>query len=73
MKTRDGNYINFNYRLNNPQIIYKFYAFKYREFLTGFRKRKLQRKQKAKEELQQQLKEERKRIKQEESIYICII
>ncbi|KAF3421786.1 hypothetical protein E2986_09911 [Frieseomelitta varia] len=46
---------------------------KRREFLTGFRKRKLQRKQKAKEELQQQLKEERKRIKHEESIYICII
>ncbi|KOX77491.1 Nucleolar protein 12 [Melipona quadrifasciata] len=39
---------------------------KRREFLTGFRKRKLQRKQKAKEDLQQRLKEERKRIKQEE-------
>lgn len=38
---------------------------KRREFLTGFRKRKLQRKQKAKEELQQRLKEERKKIKQE--------
>ncbi|CAK9833219.1 Nucleolar protein 12 [Anthophora retusa] len=38
---------------------------KRREFLTGFHKRKLQRRQKAKEELQQQLKEERKKIKHE--------
>ncbi|PSN34067.1 hypothetical protein C0J52_12821 [Blattella germanica] len=36
-----------------------------REFLTGFHKRKLQRKKKAQEELDQQLKEERKRLKQE--------
>jgi hypothetical protein len=36
-----------------------------REFLTGFHKRKLQRKRKAQEELEQQLKEERKRLKQE--------
>ncbi|XP_043248680.1 nucleolar protein 12 [Colletes gigas] len=36
---------------------------KRRDFLTGFHKRKLQRKKKAQEELQQQLKEERKRIK----------
>lgn len=35
----------------------------FREFLTGFHKRKLQRKKKAQEELQQQLKEERKRLK----------
>ncbi|XP_012528532.2 nucleolar protein 12 [Monomorium pharaonis] len=38
---------------------------KRREFLGGFRKRKLERKKKAQEELQQQLKEERKKIKQE--------
>lgn len=36
-----------------------------REFLTGFHKRKLQRKKKAQEELQRQLKEERKRLKTE--------
>lgn len=40
---------------------------KYREFLGGFRKRKLERKRKAQEQLQQQLKEERKKIKQEVS------
>lgn len=38
-----------------------------REFLGGFRKRKLERKRKAQEQLQQQLKEERKKIKQEVS------
>ncbi|XP_025986053.1 nucleolar protein 12 [Solenopsis invicta] len=38
---------------------------KRREFLGGFRKRKLERKRKAQEELRQQLKEERKKIKQE--------
>ncbi|KYN11498.1 PREDICTED: ribosomal RNA-processing protein 17 [Trachymyrmex cornetzi] len=38
---------------------------KRREFLGGFRKRKLERKRKAQEQLQQQLKEERKKIKQE--------
>ncbi|XP_044731635.1 ribosomal RNA-processing protein 17 [Chrysoperla carnea] len=38
---------------------------KRREFLTGFHKRKLQRKKKAQEELQEQLKAERKRLKQE--------
>jgi hypothetical protein len=36
-----------------------------REFLTGFHKRKLQRKKRAQEELKQQLNEERKRLKQE--------
>lgn len=36
-----------------------------REFLTGFHKRKVQRKKKAEEELKQQLKEERKRLKHE--------
>jgi ribosomal RNA-processing protein 17 len=36
-----------------------------REFLTGFHKRKLQRKKRAEEELKQQLKEERKRLKHE--------
>ncbi|XP_043483905.1 nucleolar protein 12 [Leptopilina heterotoma] len=36
---------------------------KRRQFLGGFRKRKLQRQKKAQEELQQQLKEEKKRIK----------
>ncbi|XP_067006129.1 nucleolar protein 12 [Anabrus simplex] len=36
-----------------------------REFLSGFHKRKLQRKKKAHEELKQQLKDERKRLKQE--------
>lgn len=39
----------------------------YRDFLGGFRKRKLERKRKAQEQLQQQLKEERKKIKQEVS------
>lgn len=34
-----------------------------REFLTGFRKRKQERRQKAKQELEKQVKEERKRIK----------
>lgn len=38
---------------------------KRRDFLGGFRKRKLERKRKAQEQLQQQLKEERKKIKQE--------
>ncbi|EFN71242.1 hypothetical protein EAG_13349 [Camponotus floridanus] len=38
---------------------------KRREFLGGFRKRKLERKRKAQEQLQKQLKEERKKIKQE--------
>lgn len=37
----------------------------YREFLSGFHKRKLQRKKKAQEELAEQLKAERKRLKQE--------
>lgn len=37
----------------------------YREFLGGFRQRKLERKRKAQEQLQQELKEERKKIKQE--------
>lgn len=36
-----------------------------REFLTGFHKRKLQRKKKAQEEFEQQLKEERKRLQLE--------
>lgn len=36
-----------------------------REYLTGFHKRKLQRKKIAQEQLKQQLKEERKRLKQE--------
>ncbi|GBP29227.1 Nucleolar protein 12 [Eumeta japonica] len=38
---------------------------KRREFLCGFRKRKLERKKKAQEELQRLLKEEKKRIKKE--------
>ncbi|KAG6452105.1 nucleolar protein 12 [Manduca sexta] len=38
---------------------------KRKEFLCGFRKRKLERKKKAQEELQRLLKEEKKRIKQE--------
>ncbi|XP_029670183.1 nucleolar protein 12 isoform X1 [Formica exsecta] len=38
---------------------------KRREFLGGFRKRKLERKRKAQEQLQKQLKEEQKKIKQE--------
>lgn len=38
---------------------------KRKEFLCGFRKRKLERQKKAKEELQRMLKEEKKRIKQE--------
>lgn len=37
---------------------------KCREFLGGFRKRKLERKRKAQEQLEKQLKEERKKIKQ---------
>lgn len=37
----------------------------YRDFLTGFHKRKLQRKKKAKEKLEQELKEEKKRLKTE--------
>lgn len=35
------------------------------EFLTGFSKRKMQRKKKAKEETEQKLKVEKKRIKEE--------
>lgn len=38
-----------------------------RDFLCGFRKRKLERKKKAQEDLQRLLKEEKKRIKQEVS------
>ncbi|XP_028162617.1 nucleolar protein 12 [Ostrinia nubilalis] len=38
---------------------------KRKEFLCGFRKRKLERKKKAQEELQRMLKEEKRRIKQE--------
>ncbi|CAG9785923.1 unnamed protein product [Diatraea saccharalis] len=38
---------------------------KRKDFLCGFRKRKLERKKKAQEELQRMLKEEKKRIKQE--------
>ncbi|XP_060522789.1 nucleolar protein 12 [Cylas formicarius] len=38
---------------------------KRREFLTGFRKRKLQRKKQAQEKLERELKEERKRLKVE--------
>ncbi|XP_049869584.1 nucleolar protein 12 [Pectinophora gossypiella] len=38
---------------------------KRKDFLCGFRKRKLERKKKAQEELQQMLKEEKRRIKQE--------
>lgn len=45
---------------------------KYREFLGGFRKRKLERKRKAQEQLQQQLKEERKKIKQEVRFHLEI-
>lgn len=40
---------------------------KYRDFLGGFRKRKLERKRKAQEQLEEQLKEERKKIKQDVS------
>lgn len=43
-----------------------------REFLTGFRKRKQERRKKAKDELEQQVKEERKRIKQEVSQFTQI-
>lgn len=43
-------------------------SYNFREFLGGFRKRKLERKRKAQEQLQKQLKEERKKIKQEVSV-----
>lgn len=44
----------------------------YREFLGGFRKRKLERKRKAQEHLEQQLKEERKKIKKEVSYAVVL-
>lgn len=40
-------------------------TFNLRDFLTGFRKRKQERRKKAREELDIQVKEERKKIKQE--------
>lgn len=48
------------------------YLCNYREFLGGFRKRKLERKRKAQEQLQKQLKEEQKKIKQAVSVK-CIV
>lgn len=46
----------------------------FREFLCGFRKRKLERKKKAQEELQRMLKEEKRRIKQEVILraFLCL-
>ncbi|XP_025829597.1 nucleolar protein 12 [Agrilus planipennis] len=49
----------------NSKVHLVFDENKRREFLCGFRKRKLQRKQKAQEELKKQLKEEKKRLKAE--------
>ncbi|GAB0097430.1 hypothetical protein DMENIID0001_130670 [Sergentomyia squamirostris] len=47
------------------KLIIEFDEKKRREFLTGFRKRKLQRKEKAKEEIEQKLKQERQQLKEE--------
>merc|ERR1711931_233727 len=46
-------------------LVLKFDAEKRKEFLTGFRKRKLERKAKAREELDKQIKAEKARINQE--------
>ncbi|XP_071878667.1 nucleolar protein viriato [Bombus fervidus] len=59
-----------NQSKKRKKIILVFDENKRQEFLKGFRKRKLQRQQKAKDELQQQLKEERKRIKHEEILLL---
>lgn len=40
-------------------------VFDFSEFLSGFRKRKQERREKAKSDLEKQVKEEKKRIKQE--------
>lgn len=49
----------------------KYNVFEYREYLGGFRKRKLERRKKAQEQLQQKLKEERKKINQDVSSTIA--
>lgn len=54
------------HNLKFASIVYFLYFHsEIRDFLTGFRKRKQERRQKAKDELEKQVKEERKRIKQE--------
>ncbi|KAL0893343.1 hypothetical protein ABMA27_014933 [Loxostege sticticalis] len=58
MKKTTNAYFKINIPLLMRDIIF-------REFLCGFRKRKLERKKKAQEELQRMLKEEKRRIKQE--------
>ncbi|CAH2106102.1 unnamed protein product [Euphydryas editha] len=50
---------------NKKKITLVFDESKRKDFLCGFRKRKLERKKKAQEELQRMLKEEKRRIKQE--------
>ncbi|XP_022916961.2 nucleolar protein 12 [Onthophagus taurus] len=54
-----------NKKVKKRKINLVFDEDKRREFLTGFHKRKLQRKKEAQEKLEAQLKEERKRLKKE--------
>lgn len=51
-------------RQTNLKII-SFQYSQFSEFLSGFRKRKQERRQKAREDIEKQVKAERKRIKQE--------
>ncbi|XP_055679340.1 nucleolar protein 12-like [Lutzomyia longipalpis] len=50
---------------SRPKVVINFDEKKRREFLTGFRKRKLQRKERAKEEIEQRLKIEKKQLRDE--------
>lgn len=67
MKKTTNAYFKINIPLLMRDIIF-------REFLCGFRKRKLERKKKAQEELQRMLKEEKRRIKQEVILraFLCL-
>lgn len=68
MRKNDGNYLEKSHVYIYALVINQFiFTQNCREFLGGFRKRKLERKRKAQEQLQQQLKEERKKIKQDVS------
>lgn len=66
MKRKEGNRQTFSQQpRNNKKTNLKIISKQNRDFLTGFSKRKQERRKKAKEELEKQVKEERKRIKQE--------
>lgn len=76
MKIKEGNIQIYNiscqmyatYFQNLTLLLINTWIVNFRDFLTGFHKRKLQRKKEAKEKFEKDLKEERKRIKAEAKV-----